>query len=338
MRAPSCRQAEISAGAIALGEASQQQRESYRAHVASCATCLDSFGGEIAIERTMACIPRARESETWDPDMTRVVRDRIARRSRAWRWAAAAVASCVAIVAFAHVVSGSALRSMTPTLADPLVVHYDGGRLVLEKRSVEQQARATAAVAAAQPRVVVVHNVVNLARIPAAAPQRVARVREPAAHRAAPRHLAYVPPNGRADGVPVWRQGGGAFTTVSHETTTTTTNEAGAVSPNEASIVVAPAYAARDAAPIGGETAINPKPPLIAYAEGAQGTTVFKVAIDARGTPTKCTITQSSGYRSLDDAVCRAAMAAKYTPRTVNGTPEPGIYLDAFTFRTSDTD
>lgn len=331
-----CHQAEIAAGAIALGEATASERQAYRAHIASCDACLHANGGEIAIEIAMTGVAQARAAETWDPDMTRVVRDRIARPSRAWRYAFGTLAVCVALLFGAHLVSASALKNIAPSFADPLVVHYDGQRLVLEKRSVEQQAQAKAV--AAQPRVVVVHNVVNLDRV-AAAPQRVARVPHPATKRAAPRHVAYAraPAAQSGDGVPVWRQGGGAFTTVSH-TTTTTLDEAGNVAGDEASIVVAPAYAARDAAPIGGETAISPQPPMIAYAEGAQGTTVFKVFIDAHGVPTKCAITKSSGYLSLDNAVCHAAMAAKYTPHTVNGKPEPGTYLDAFTFRTSDSD
>lgn len=331
-----CHQAEIVAGAIALGEATATQRDAYRLHIASCDACLQANGGEIAIENTMVGVTRARDTETWDPDMTRVVRDRIARPSRVWRYAFSTLAVCVALVFGAHLVSAGALKNIAPSFADPLVVHYDGQRLVLEKRSVEQQAQAR--VVAAQPRVVVVHNVVNLDRV-AAAPQRVAHAPRPALQHVAPRHVAYAPaPVSQGGGeVPVWRQGGGAFTTVSH-TTTTTLNEAGNVTGDQASIVVAPAYAARDAAPVGGETAISPQPPMIAYAEGAQGTTVFKVFIDAHGMPTKCTITKSSGYLSLDNAVCHAAMAAKYTPHTVNGKPEPGTYLDAFTFRTSDSD
>jgi TonB family protein len=99
------------------------------------------------------------------------------------------------------------------------------------------------------------------------------------------------------------------------------------------SIAVAPSYIIRDVTPVGGVTAINPKPAPIAYAQGAEGTTAFEVAVDERGTPTKCTITKGSGYASLDVAVCKAAMGAKYTPRTVNGKPVASVYRDAFTFR-----
>jgi outer membrane biosynthesis protein TonB len=60
------------------------------------------------------------------------------------------------------------------------------------------------------------------------------------------------------------------------------------------------------------------------------------VSVDERGTPVKCTITKPSGYLVLDVAVCKAAMHARYTPRTINGRPVPGIYRDAFTFRSND--
>jgi len=90
-----------------------------------------------------------------------------------------------------------------------------------------------------------------------------------------------------------------------------------------------------EAAPLGGETAINPQPPMIAYAEGAEGTTAFEVLIDERGMPTKCVITKPAGYRFLDEAVCKAAMKARYSPKTLDGRPVPGLYRDAFTFRVS---
>jgi TonB family protein len=90
-----------------------------------------------------------------------------------------------------------------------------------------------------------------------------------------------------------------------------------------------------DAMPIGGESAIVPHPSLIAYSEGAEGTTAIEVSIDDKGTPVKCTITKSSRYLVLDDAVCKAAMKVRYTPKTINGHPVAGVYSDAFTFRPS---
>jgi TonB family protein len=90
--------------------------------------------------------------------------------------------------------------------------------------------------------------------------------------------------------------------------------------------------------PVGGETAINPQPPMIAYDEGAEGTTVFEVLIDERGNPTRCVITKSAGYAVLDNAVCKAAKDARYVPKTVDGRAVAGVYRDAFTFRMSQND
>jgi hypothetical protein len=42
--------------------------------------------------------------------------------------------------------------------------------------------------------------------------------------------------------------------------------------------------------------------------------TSFSVSVDQRGVPVRCTITKSSGIRSLDESVCRAAMHAHYSP------------------------
>ena len=103
------------------------------------------------------------------------------------------------------------------------------------------------------------------------------------------------------------------------------------------SIAVMPAPGiTRDAVPLGGEYAIVPHPPAIAYYENAEGTTAFEVSVDERGAPVKCTIVKSSGFLVLDDAVCRAAMRARYAPRTVNGRAVPGVYRDALTFQAGD--
>jgi len=57
------------------------------------------------------------------------------------------------------------------------------------------------------------------------------------------------------------------------------------------------------------------------------------VLVDERGIPTKCVITKSSGYSILDKAVCKAAVAVRYTPKNIDGRPVAGTYRDAFTFR-----
>jgi TonB family protein len=333
LTAYSCREAEIVAGAVALGEATDVQRETYRRHIAACAVCLSAYGGERQIERTMERIALARDGESWDPDVSRALRQNITHPARFWRAGFSVAAVAIVVSVGLHFVAASGLAKLTPTIADPLVVHYDGQTLTLEKRSTEQarQQLATHAKPISHPNFEVVHNVVTLAQSPAAP----SLTRAHTAVASAPRKsIAQTPalPASSGDGVPVWRQGGGAVTTVSH---TTTVSE---VSSPVASIVVASAYSTREATPVGGEAAINPQPPSIAYAQNAEGTSVFEVFIDERGNPTKCVITASSGYLSLDGAVCRAAMDTKYAPRTVNGRPVSGVYRDAFTFRSNDGD
>jgi TonB family protein len=333
LTAYSCREAEVVAGAVALGEASDAQREAYRRHIAACAACLRAYGGERQIERTMESVAAARDSESWDPDLARSIRERIAHPTRFWRAGFSVAAAAIVISLGLHFVAASGLAKLTPTIADPLVVHYDGQTITLERRSTEQ-ARQLAAhpKPVPHPNFEVVHNVVTLARAPAPAAQTHVDAVAASAPR---RNIAQTPAiqTSSGDGVPVWRQGGGAVTTVSH--TTTTVSE---LSAPVASIVVASAYSTREATPVGGEAAINPQPPSIAYAQNAEGTSVFEVFIDERGNPTKCVITASSGYLSLDGAVCHAAMETKYSPRTVNGRPVSGIYRDAFTFRANDGD
>ncbi len=46
--------------------------------------------------------------------------------------------------------------------------------------------------------------------------------------------------------------------------------------------------------------------------DSAPATMALKMRIDGRGTPERCTVTKSSGHRSLDEAVCRAAMRPLY--------------------------
>jgi TonB family protein len=211
------------------------------------------------------------------------------------------------------------------------VVHYDGSSLVVERRSTEQHARITAA-AAQRPKMVVEHNVIYLSRQPASvAPKRVAAA-APVPVRKAPQPTRVAATGTEDSSIPVWRQGGGGALSVVHENHTVMQPVTPPVS-QVTTVAIAPSYATRDPAPIGGETAINPNPPEIAYAQGAAGTTVFEVMIDERGNPTKCTITKSSGFLALDKSVCDAAMNAHYTPQTVSGKAQPGVYRDAFTFR-----
>jgi hypothetical protein len=72
-----CTRAEGLAGAIAIGEAGEAERDAYRAHLAECARCLHELGGEREIERVMTAVGQARDDECWEPDL----RSTLAQRS-----------------------------------------------------------------------------------------------------------------------------------------------------------------------------------------------------------------------------------------------------------------
>jgi hypothetical protein len=92
-----CARAETLAGAIALGEADEAQRDSYRSHLATCERCRAELGGEREIERVMATVGEARGAERWEPDL-RAARMRSRERYGAWRWVAALAAAAALIV------------------------------------------------------------------------------------------------------------------------------------------------------------------------------------------------------------------------------------------------
>jgi hypothetical protein len=96
---PGCTRAEILAGAIALGEASDAQRHEYREHLSICPHCLAAIGGEHEIERTIGLVTRARDEERWQPDL----RGSFARPARhlGWQWAAGLAIALVLFAAFA---------------------------------------------------------------------------------------------------------------------------------------------------------------------------------------------------------------------------------------------
>jgi hypothetical protein len=92
-----CASTERLAGAIAIGEASDADRQIYRAHLSSCRTCLLEFGGEREIERIMSVVERAREDERWEPAL-RLTPGRTSTRRSLWFLAGALAAALVLVV------------------------------------------------------------------------------------------------------------------------------------------------------------------------------------------------------------------------------------------------
>ena len=320
MRLDDCTRAEINAGALALGEATDAQRDEYRGHVARCAPCLTSLGGERDIERTMRLVAQARDEESWTPHVRLDFRERSGGTRRAWQFGLAAAA--VAVLALGA-------RALVPA----------GPASTIQRVAVVTTHRAAAPAAhrpAAGHDLVVLHNVATLRRPPLVAavpvgpqlkPVAVAHAatvaHAPAAHASpAPEVVALTGPSQRDE------RSVAALRTVG--------TAAPAPERAESIAVIAPSGPTRDAIPLGGENAIVPHPPAIAYYENAEGTTAFEVSVDERGAPVKCTIVKSSGFMVLDDAVCRAAMHARYAPKTINGRAVPGTYRDALTFQAGD--
>jgi len=333
---------EAIAGAIALGEASDEERRQYREHIAACRACLDALGGEHEIERVASTVSYARDQEVWEPDVRGAVDTRLRRRTQKLRWGLSVFGIALAASVGAHLVFAAGIPRIDRHAASPVVINAGPARIVLEQNPATAKPAVSAPASAAPRRLIVMHNVVQIARAPIAA-AAVDPAPASANDESKPRQLVAItvhpeqaaPAVQRAK-IPVWRRNDTAWTTVARTTTTSVTETAPQTLTHSAeSIQVAPNYT-REVAPVGGETAINPQPPMIAYDEGAEGTTVFEVIVDERGAPTKCVITKSAGYPVLDDAVCKAAMKARYMPKMVDGRPVPGTYHDAFTFHMSD--
>jgi TonB family protein len=303
---------------------------------------LRELGGEREIERVASTVGHARDCEVWEPALGDVVANRMRRRSRSLRWGFSVFGAALAASFGIHALLAAGITPMAHMSAAPSGSYADATRVVLEQRSAPAYKTQTVAVAPPQ-RLIVTHNVVQIARAPlpaaavdAFASVKVERPRQLIAETVHPNVDAAHPP--RHSNVPVWRRRDDTqWRTVAQTTTTSVTETAPMTLTHSAeSIQVAANYPTREVAPIGGETAINPQPPMIAYSEGAEGTTVFEVRVDERGNPTRCIITKSAGYPVLDDAVCKAAMRARYTPKMVEGRAVSGVYSDAFTFHMSD--
>jgi hypothetical protein len=91
-----CVGAERLAGTIAVSEATDGERNAYRAHLATCGRCLRDLGGEREIERVMGTIAQARDEERWQPDLRALARRSTPARVPAW---AAAVAAAILVAA-----------------------------------------------------------------------------------------------------------------------------------------------------------------------------------------------------------------------------------------------
>jgi len=324
-----CARAEVLAGAVALGEASDVERDQYRRHLAGCGRCVSALGGEREIERVASVVASARDAETWEPDARGWMAARRQRRMTAWRFGVSGIAAAAVVALGVHaLLAANVSTPAAPAGARSQIVALAGAHVTLEHRPPASKHRVKAHVA----QIEVVHNVVTLRR--PAAPVAVAQT--------APHAAASPKPAPRAVRVDALsRQALVAMApTRSDENSIAALRTAATAAPPAAraeSIAVLPnAAVVRDALPLGGENAIVPRPSLIAYNEGAEGTTAFEVLIDEKGAPVKCTITKPSGYLVLDEAVCKAAMHVRYSPKTVNGRAVSGIYRDAFTFRAAD--
>jgi TonB family protein len=322
-----CVRAETLAGAIALGEATDAEREAYRRHLAQCRTCVTSLCGEREIERVVRIVQDARDGESWEPDLRAALQARSASRRMAWSFGLSGALIAVAVSLGVHALVAAGIPNRA-TADNRSAVAAQGVRVALERRSNHAAAPVVQHPPPVNHRLVVLHNIVTLNRPAVAA--KAAPVR-PAAHPSPPvTHRSSGVSEDVAALVPTERD-------ESAIATLRTTATAAPPPARAESIAMVPnVIIVRDVMPIGGDTAIVPHPSAIAYDEGAEGTTAFEVSVDERGTPVKCTITKPSGYLVLDVAVCKAAMHARYSPRTINGRPVSGVYRDAFTFRTSD--
>jgi hypothetical protein len=108
-----CTAAEILAGAIALGEAGDEQRHAYREHLSTCRRCLATIGGEREIERVINVVAQARDQEQWQPDVRRALA-RVPARSNGWKWGAglAAAAAITVTILATHRHAPVAVRSV----------------------------------------------------------------------------------------------------------------------------------------------------------------------------------------------------------------------------------
>lgn len=334
-----CDRAEVLAGAIALGEATDAERNEYRAHLSACQRCLTSLSGERELERLSAVVATARDEESWEPALPPPWVAQRARRAKLLRYSASVGALAVALSVGLHFFVAATVGQLHPTPANPITVAYDGTHVTLNQRprpitishALPNVQPMTASVKPQPARIVVEHNVVTLSASQGGSPNALPQ----SVNRTDTQTVAVVatarPRSVRTEDLPQVQVNDRASAVVAQTTPQPMENHAESLAVMQPSII-------RNAAPLGGESSINPQPPMIAYAQGAEGTTAFEVVIDTQGAPQKCTVTKSSGFLSLDEAVCKAAMKARYSAKTINGRAVTGLYHDAFTFHTEQSE
>jgi hypothetical protein len=325
-----CARAETLAGAIALNEANDGERDAYRGHLSACSRCLEAFGGELEIARVMSVVAQARDEESWAPDLRAALRDRTRMRRSAWRLGLGVGTAALAVSLGLHFLIAGNVGPVALVPANTVAAVDSVFHVSVEKRArphVSGVRPVPPAQPAAAPKIVVSHNVVALA--PPVAPKSAAPAGGAAAAEGGaipttdPAIVAAVTPSERQKGSISSMQTQSAAPEYSHQA------ESIAISPVRPTVV-------RDVAPLGGRLTL-PNPPAIAAREMAaeglsEATSYFALAVDERGVPTLCSIQKSSGILAIDESVCRAAMQARFTPRTVNGKPTTSIYRDAFVF------
>lgn len=118
------------AGAIALGEATFEEREAFVAHAADCALCRQDLADEAAGRSPLAAVSSARDEETWRPSLDRAIvariREKSSKRSNfavgALGWAAAL--SIAVNVAFVTGLTGQVSNLLNPTTEAPPITSF----------------------------------------------------------------------------------------------------------------------------------------------------------------------------------------------------------------------
>ncbi len=104
---------EVLAGAIILGEATDEERIEYRQHIAHCQACLITYGGEHELGRLHGVISEAKDGEVWEPDISSPVLARANSRTKRFaRYGLGILAACLLVSLIGHFVVGSGLAQI----------------------------------------------------------------------------------------------------------------------------------------------------------------------------------------------------------------------------------